>query len=199
MFDLTTLLLELYAIAPLVSYVALSFIFFAESGLFFGFFLPGDSLLITAGLLATQGFFDIKILLLIIPFTSIAGNLAGYWMGGKFGRKLFKNQKKYVQKAESFYRKHGGKAIILARFVPIIRTFAPIVAGIAQMDYKRFMLFNIIGGLLWTWGILLIGYFLGSVIPGVEQHLFTIIIVIVIVSLIPFLIEVYKKHQSAKS
>jgi membrane-associated protein len=186
----------------LVGYPGLTAIVFAESGLFFGFFLPGDSLLVTAGLLATQGYFRIELLLALLAVAAIGGDSVGYWMGREFGARFFKKERKsilfdpkHLDKAHAFYDKHGGKAIILARFVPVIRTFAPIAAGMAHMDYKKFLSFNIVGGLLWAWGMLLLGYFLGNTIPDVDHYLLPIIGVIVFLSLVPPMYEVYKHHQ----
>lgn len=191
---------DLKELIQTVGYVGLTAIVFAESGLFFGFFLPGDSLLVTAGLLATQGFFRIEILLLLLAFAAISGDSVGFWMGRKFGRRFFSREKsllfdkKHLDRAHAFYEKHGGKTIILARFIPIIRTFAPIVAGIADMHYKKFLSFNIIGGILWSWGMLLLGYFLGSVIPDVDKYMIPIIGIIIFLSLLPPMIEGYKHH-----
>lgn len=186
----------------IVGYPGLFAIVFAESGLFFGFFLPGDSLLVTAGLLATQGYFNILVLLVLLAIAAIGGDSVGYWMGKEFGSRFFKKEKKsiifdpkHLQKAHSFYEKHGGKAIILARFIPVIRTFAPIAAGMANMDYKKFLLFNISGGLLWSSGMLLLGYFLGNIIPDVDHYLIPIIGIIIFLSLLPPMIEVYKHKK----
>ena len=146
-------------------YLALFAIVFAESGLFFGFFLPGDSLLFTAGILAATGFFDLKIVLLGVAICAIAGDQVGYWTGANFGKKLFNKpgsfffDPKHIEEAQGFYEKHGKKTIVLARFVPAIRTFAPIVAGIGGMDYKTFVTYNIAGGILWTLIFVLGGYF----------------------------------------
>ncbi|KKQ75654.1 MAG: hypothetical protein US96_C0007G0002 [Candidatus Woesebacteria bacterium GW2011_GWB1_38_5b] len=192
---------DLKELIQTVGYVGLFAIVFAESGLFFGFFLPGDSLLVTAGLLATQGFFRIEILLVLLAFAAISGDSMGYWMGKKFGKRIFSREKsllfdkKHLDRAHAFYEKHGGKTIILARFIPIIRTFAPIVAGIADMDYKKFLSFNLFGGLLWSWGMLLLGYFLGSVIPDVDKYMIPIIGIIIFLSLLPPIIEGYKHNK----
>jgi membrane-associated protein len=176
-------------------YPGLFAIIFAESGLFFGFFLPGDSLLVTAGLLATQGYFKIEYLLILIGFAAVSGDSVGYWFGKKFGPRIFKKDnsllfnKDHIKRAQDFYEKHGGKTIIFARFLPIVRTFAPIVAGIGGMNYKKFLSFNIIGGIGWTSLMLLFGYFLGNTIPNVEKYMIPLIILIVIASFIPGAIE----------
>ena len=176
-----------------VSYVGLFVIVFAESGMFFGFFLPGDSLLFTAGFLASQGLLNIWVLLPLLVTGAILGDSAGYWIGRKLGGWLVKQKdswffkREHLFRAEKFYEKHGGKTLILARFIPIIRTFAPIVAGMADMKYGKFLSFNILGGLGWAMGMTLAGYFLGRIIPGVDKYLLPIVGVIVIVSVLPVL------------
>ena len=174
---------------------------FAESGLFFGFFLPGDSLLFTAGLLASQKVFNIWILLPLITLGAIGGDSIGFWTGKKFGNWLLKQkesfffQKKHLESTKRFYEKHGGKTLILARFIPAIRTFAPIVAGMADMHYGSFITYNIVGGLIWSFGMTLLGYFLGSIIPDVDKYLLPIIGIIIILSVIPAIIHFLKDRQ----
>lgn len=173
-------------------------VIYTESGLLIGFFLPGDSLLFTAGFLASQGFFNIWILTIGCFIAAVLGDSTGYYLGHKFGRKLFHKEdsvffhKNHLLKAEAFYEKHGGKTIILARFLPVVRTFAPIVAGIGKMNYTTFLLFNVVGAFLWAVCITLAGYFLGSVIPNVDKYLLPIIGVIVIVSVAPTLYHLLK-------
>ncbi len=195
---------DLKQIIESIGYVGLFAIVFAESGLFFGFFLPGDSLLVTAGLLATQGYFNIIWLIPLLAAAAISGDSTGYWMGKKFGKKIFSKinidthnlsffskinyalrKKDHIVTASEFYKKHGSQTIILARFLPYIRTFAPIVAGIGEMDYKRFITFNVIGGVGWVTLMLMIGYFLGKIIPNVDRYLLPIIVIIVIISFLP--------------
>ncbi|VVB99415.1 SNARE associated Golgi protein [uncultured archaeon] len=178
-------------------YVAIFSFVFAESGLFFGFFLPGDSLLFTAGILAQRGILDLNILLVGAAVCAIAGDQVGYWMGTKYGRGFFAKpgdffrDPKNISRAEEFYAKHGRKTIVLARFVPVVRTFAPIVAGIGSMDYKTFLGYNIMGGLLWTLAMVLGGYFLGG-IPFIAKNLELIVLVIIFVSLLPVIYELAK-------
>ncbi len=178
-------------------------IVFAESGLFFGFFLPGDSLLFTAGLLASQGHFNIFILLAGTAICAIAGDSVGYAFGRRIGLKLFTKKdsfffhKEHIHRTEAFYGKHGKKTIILARFIPVIRTFAPILAGIGRMDYKTFLSYNVLGGTLWTTILLLFGYTLGTVIPSVDRYLLPIILGIIVLSFLPVLFE-YRKAKHAK-
>lgn len=176
---------------PLFGYVILTAIIFAESGLFFGFFLPGDSLLFTAGVLASQSFFNIVVLAFLMATAAITGDSVGYWFGKKVGKKLFQKEdsrffkKKHLEEANKFYEKHGGKTIILARFIPAVRTFVPIVAGAAEMSYHKFFAYNVVGGLIWGVGLTLGGYFLGKAIPNVDKYLLPIIALIVFVSVLP--------------
>lgn len=202
---------NLIEIIQTVGYLGLFGIIFAESGLFFGFFLPGDSLLFTAGFLASQGVFDERILIPLFAIAAIMGDSVGYWTGAKSGKWLMRQKdsfffkKKYIEKAKDFYQKHGGKTLIIARFVPAVRTFVPIVAGMADMSYKKFLTYNIIGGLLWGAGLSSAGFFLGNIIPDVDKYLLPIVMVIVFVSLLPGLIhmrkdilELIKKNKFAK-
>ncbi|NDB60033.1 DedA family protein [bacterium] len=174
---------------------------FVESGLFFGFFLPGDSLLFTAGFLASQGFISIWWLLVLCFIAAVAGDNIGYYFGRKTGPMIFKREdslffhKKHIERANLFYQKHGKKTIFFARFIPIIRTFVPIVAGIANMEYKTFMRYNLIGGFTWTWGMLGMGYILGNLIPNVEKYLTPIILTIIAISFLPAIIEFFRQRK----
>lgn len=179
------------ALIVALGYVGLFAIVFAESGLLFGFFLPGDSLLFTAGLLAAADVLDIWVLIFIIPIAAVLGDTVGYWFGSWAGPRIFKREdsfffnKKHVGRAEKFYEKYGAKAIVLARFVPFIRTFVPILAGVGRMQYRTFVTYNIIGGLLWGVGVTLLGYFLGNFLPHAESYLLPIVLGIILISLIP--------------
>ena len=181
-------------------------IIFAESGLFFGFFLPGDSLLFSAGVLASQGFMPIGILCIGCFLAAVSGDSIGYWFGKKYGRGVFEREslplvkKHHLEQAEKFYEKHGRKTIILARFVPIVRTFAPIVAGIAQMHYRTFISYNIIGGLVWAVGVTLGGYFLGSFIPAdkIDKYLLPIILAIIVISVLPAVKHILDEKKASK-
>ncbi|MBI3250563.1 MAG: VTT domain-containing protein [Candidatus Andersenbacteria bacterium] len=194
MFSLTELL-------PVIGYAGITVIVFAESGLLIGFFLPGDSLLFTAGFLASQGIFNIFVLAALSFVAAVAGDSVGYWFGHRIGRKIFQREnsilfhKDNLLRAEKFYEKHGGKAIILARFMPVIRTFAPILAGVGAMQYKKFLTFNIVGGALWAVGVPLAGYFLGTLIPNVDKYLVPIVLGIIIVSVMPSLIHVLRTKE----
>jgi len=176
-------------------YIGLIIIVFAETGLLVGFFLPGDSLLVTAGVFAFRGDLDIWTLNALLIPAAILGDATGYWFGAKTGPKLYERKdsrlfkQRHLQAAKDFYEKHGGKTIIIARFVPIIRTFAPIVAGVAQMSYRRFASFNVFGGLGWVVSMTFVGYFLANLIPGIDKHIEPVIILVVFLSLIPGIIH----------
>lgn len=204
---------QIYDVRSLVmwaGYFGLAVIIFTETGLLAGFFLPGDSLLVTAGLFAAtndpvsgEAYLDIVYLNLSLIPSAILGDATGYWIGSKAGPRLFKKEKSfffrkdYLIKTREFYEKHGGITIIIARFMPIIRTFAPTVAGIAKMKYAKFAQFNIFGGILWVLSMTLLGFYLGRLIPGIEKHIDKVIIVIVFLSILPGIIK-YLKHKFGK-
>jgi membrane-associated protein len=198
-FDLTALIKSL-------GYFGVWAIIFAESGLLVGFFLPGDSLLFTAGFIASQGLLNIYVLIFGAFVCAVLGDNVGYYTGHKFGRKLFQKEdnwlfhKKNLVKTQNFYDVHGKKALVLARFMPIVRTFAPIVAGIGSMQYKTFMSYNLIGGMLWTVGITLLGYFLGKVIPAeqIDKYLIPIILLIIVISVVPSVMHIIKENRADK-
>lgn len=185
--------IDLVTLVKTAGYLGIFAIVFLESGLMIGFFFPGDSLLFTAGFLASQGLLDIKLLIAGCFITAAAGDSIGYYIGQKFGRKLFKKEdsiwfhKDHLARAQKFYDKHGGKTIILARFIPVIRAFAPVVAGVGLMRYKRFVAFNLIGAVLWAIAIPVIGFYLGSAIPDVDKYLLPIVGLIIIASILPAL------------
>jgi membrane-associated protein len=172
---------------------AMTAIVFAETGLMVGFFLPGDSLLVTAGVFAAAGHLNIWSLNIVLIVAAIVGDTVGYWIGRRAGPALFKRPKsllfnpEHLRRAHDFYEKHGGKTIILARFMPIVRTFAPVVAGMGRMEYRRFVFFNVFGGVFWVLSMTLIGYFLGK-IPGVREHIEVVILVVVFLSILPGII-----------
>lgn len=185
---------ELFWLAP-----GLFAIIFAETGLFLGFFLPGDSLLVTAGIFAAKQTLNIYILIPLLFIAAVLGNTVGYYFGAKVGKKLFNRNdsklfhKKHLVHAHTFYEKHGGKAIILARFIPIIRTFAPIVAGIAEMNPVKFFIYNVLGSLLWAVGVTLLGFTIGQFIP--DKYFEPIIILVIIISLLPAAYEALKTKE----
>lgn len=184
---------DLVELIKTFGYIGVFSIVFLESGLLIGFFFPGDSLLFTAGFLASQGYLDIRILILGCFIFAVLGDTIGYHIGKKLGPKLFTKDnsllfnKKHLERAQKFYDKHGGKTIILARFMPVVRAFAPVVAGAGKMDYKKFAMFNLIGGILWAIGITYAGYYLGSMIPDVDKYLLPIVGAIILASIAPAL------------
>jgi len=192
--------IDLVGIIVAVGYIGLFAIVFAESGLFFGFFFPGDSLLFTAGLLASQNIFTIWLLLPLLTLAGVLGDNVGYWFGAKVGPSLFTRDdslffhKKHLERTRLFYEKYGSFTIVLARFVPIVRTFAPIFAGVGRMHYGTFFLYNILGGVLWSVGITLLGFFLGNAFPGTQDYLLPITLGIILLSCVP-LIREWRKNK----
>jgi len=180
-------------------------IIFVETGLFVGFFLPGDSLLVTAGIFAGQGFIALKWLLLPGILCAIAGDQLGYWIGRSAGPALYKREdslffrRSHLQRAHEFYEKYGGRAVILARFVPIVRTFCPPVAGAAQMKYSTYLTYDIFGGALWIGSMVLGGYLAGSRIPNIGKYIHVIIGVIILLSILPPIIGLLKARSGAKA
>lgn len=186
-------------------YIGVFAIVFAESGLLIGFFLPGDSLLFTAGFLASQGYFNIALLAIGCFIMAVSGDTVGYWFGHSVGRKLFEREdsfffhKKNLYRAQALYEKYGGKIIVIARFMPVVRTFAPIVAGIGSMTYRTFIMYNVFGGFLWAIGVTTAGYFLGELIPDVDKYLLPIIAVIVLVSVAPPAWHIWQEYRQSKA
>ncbi len=187
-----------------IGYLGLFGVIFAETGLFLGFFFPGDSLLFVAGILAAQGFFSLPLLLGGLFASAFLGNLVGYWFGGYVGPKLFSRddsllfRKSHLLKAQAFYEKHGPKTIVLARFVPIVRTFAPIVAGVAKMHYGTFVFYNFVGALLWSVGLTLLAYYLGNLVENIDRYLLPIVVLIVFLSLLPGIVEYWREHRRGR-
>jgi membrane-associated protein len=177
-------------------------IVFIETGFFVGFFLPGDSLLVTAGVFAASGQLQIAKLVLLVPLCAIAGDQIGYWIGRKAGEALYRREdslvfrKRHLESAHQFYEKYGGKTVILARFVPIIRTFCPPVAGAARMPYARYFTYDIAGGILWGGGMVLGGYFLGRQIPNISENIHYVIAVVIFLSLLPPIIGMLRARAS---
>src|SRR3989344_4827092 len=196
-------LFNLVDFIQLVGYPGMFAVVFLESGVFFGFFLPGASMLFTAGLLASQGFFNIWLLVPLLTIAAILGDNVGYWFGAKVGYRLFLRpdsrffRHEHLKRAKDFYDRHGFLAIVLARFVPIIRTFAPIVAGVVRMRYRVFVVYNIVGALLWASGVTFLGFYLGEKIPGVETYLTPIITTIIIVTCLPLAREYFRQRKDA--
>lgn len=182
-------------------YIGIALVVFAETGLLIGFFFPGDSLLFTAGFLASQDVLNIYILLIIAGVAAVVGDSTGYAIGKRLGPKIFTREdslffhKDHIERTKAFYDKHGGKTIIIARFLPVIRTFAPVLAGVGVMRYGTFLFYNIIGAILWAIGMPLLGYYLGSTIPGVDRYLLPIILVIIILSVLPTALHVLRDKK----
>jgi membrane-associated protein len=180
-------------------------IVFAETGLFVGFFLPGDSLLVTAGVFAAAGQLKLSWLLGLVTLCAVAGDQLGYLIGYKAGSALYERQdsrffkRKYLLRAHEFYEKHGASTIILARFVPIIRTFCPPVAGAAKMSYSRYLSYDIVGGFLWVWGMVLLGHTLGRTIPNIDKRIHFVIAAVIVASLIPAAISAWKARSAIRS
>jgi membrane-associated protein len=195
--------LGLMQIVRLIGYPGLFAVVFLESGVFFGFFLPGSSMLFTAGLLATRGFFDVWILIPLLTLAAALGDSAGYWFGNRVGVRLFLRpnsrffKHEYLERAKIFYDKHGVRTVVFARFVPVVRTFVPIIAGIVNMRYRTFLTYNIIGALAWAAGVTFLGYYLGEKVPFVQQYLTPIILLIIVVTCIPLVWE-FRKQTSEK-
>jgi membrane-associated protein len=198
MFDLTS-------IVETGGYIGLFAIIFAESGLLIGFFLPGDSLLFTAGFLSSQGFMNIWILVPLLFVAAVAGDAVGYLFGKKFGPRVFNKEEsfffhpRHVDRTSQFFEKHGTKTIMLARFIPVVRTFAPIMAGVGGMKYATFARYNVIGALIWAVGMTLLGYIFGQTVPDAEKYVVPIVIVIILTSFIPPAIEYFKNRRNKNS
>ena len=180
-------------------------IVFVETGFFVGFFLPGDSLLVTAGVFAATGRLHVVELLILVPLCAIIGDQIGYWIGRKAGQALYRREdslvfrRRHLDRAHQFYEKYGGKTVILARFVPVVRTFCPPVAGAALMPYGRYIAFDIAGGFLWVGSTILGGYFLGSMIPNIDQRIHYVIAAVIFLSLLPAIIGLLRARSSATS
>lgn len=186
-------------------YVALVLIVFAETGLLFGFFLPGDSLLVTAGLAAATGALDIGMLNALLIPAAIIGDAVGYAFGKRSGNRIMRKpstrffKRKHLEKSREFYERHGPRTIIIARFVPVIRTFAPVVAGMSGMSYKKFALYNVVGAVLWITSLTLVGYWLGQEIPDIQRYFHWIIATVIALSLIPPFIEFIKERRRRRA
>jgi membrane-associated protein len=187
--------------------LVLIIIVFTETGLLLGFFLPGDSLLVTAGIFAARGDLDLMTLNASLSLAAIAGDTVGYGIGARTGPKIFTREdslffnRKHLISAKEFYDRHGGFTIIVARFMPIIRTFAPVVAGVGAMQYRKFVAYNVCGGILWVMTTTLAGYFLGSMMPNIQERIHVVIAIVIVLSLLPAIIkfanEKWRRGRSA--
>ena len=197
-----------YALDDLIrwgGYLVLVVIVFTETGLLVGFFLPGDSLLITAGLVAAAGGLDIWLLNALLIVAAIVGDSVGYAIGYRTGPRIFRKEesrwfsRRHLIRTREFYERHGGKTIVLARFIPIIRTFAPVVAGVGRMEYRRFLFYNVFGGLGWVVSLTWAGYLLGQTIPNIDRHIHLVVGVVILLSVLPIGVEWWKARSRAKA
>lgn len=192
---------DLIELIKAAGYLGLFAIVFAETGLLVGFFLPGDSLLFTAGIMAAEGYLDISILLVVLAGAAIIGDSAGYAIGKKLGPRVFSKEnsllfhKDHLLKAERFFEQHGPKTIIIARFVPIIRTFVPTIAGVGKMNYAKFLTYNVFGGLFWVLSVTLLGYWLGLKVENIEKFIIPGVILIILISISPYLKQIMTKPE----
>jgi membrane-associated protein len=201
LYDLATGVYSLDALIRWGGYVVLVLIVFTETGLLIGFFLPGDSLLIAAGLVAATGALNIWWLNVLLIMAAVAGDSVGYAIGARMGPRLFTRPKsllfnpRHVDRTRAFYARHGAKTIVIARFVPLVRTFAPVVAGVAGMEYRRFLVYNVAGGVGWVTSMTWAGYLLGHTIPNINEHIHVVVAIIIVLSLIPIAIEIIKERR----
>ncbi len=182
-------------------YVVLTVVVFTETGLLIGFFLPGDSLLITAGLVAATGHLNIWWLNGLLILAAVTGDSVGYAIGRRLGPRLFTRPKsllfnpRHVERTRAFYARHGARTIVIARFVPIVRTFAPVVAGVGQMEYRQFVFYNIAGGVGWVTSMTWAGYLLGQVVPNISERIHVVVVVVILLSLIPIVVEMVRERR----
>lgn len=195
-------MLDVIAVIKTFGYLGIFTIIFSETGLLIGLFFPGDSFLFTAGILASQGYIDIILVASIAFIAAVTGNELGYALGKKFGPMVFTKErslflsKEHIQRSERFFTRHGGKAVLLARFMPIIRTITPVMAGVGNMQHGTFFSYNIFGGILWAIAIPFAGFFLGNIIPNIDRYLVPIIFVIVFISILPTLIQLWREKKT---
>ena len=195
LWDLVHRIYDVEALVRIGGLMALIAIVFVETGLFVGFFLPGDSLLVTAGLFAARGDLGLWSIFLFVSLAAIVGDTVGYTIGARTGPKIFTREnsllfhKKHLITTKEFYDRCGGVTIIIARFMPIVRTFAPLVAGVGGMEYRRFVFYNVAGGVGWVVSMTSLGYFLGKAVPGIDQHIHVVIAVVIFLSLLPAIIK----------
>jgi len=188
----------------LVGFYGIVAVVFAETGLLIGFFLPGDSLLITAGLFAARGDFDFATLILSLIPAAIIGNATGYYIGHRTGQALYQRpdsllfRREHLKMTHDYYLQHGGKTIVIAQFIPILRTFAPVVAGVAEMGYRQFATYNVVGAILWVGSMTTAGYLLGNLVPNIEQRIHYVVAVVIAISLMPPAIAWLKRRRSSK-
>lgn len=196
------MLIDIPELVKTAGYVGLFAIVFAETGLLVGFFLPGDSLLFTAGILASQGYLHVWLTCVLLFTAALVGDNVGYAIGKHAGPRLFTRPKsllfnpEHLRRSHEFFERHGGKAVIIARFVPVVRTFSPVVSGLARMPYLKFMFYSVVGALLWAVGLILLGYWLGTAVPNIEVYIAPGIILIILLSISPGIYHVVKDKKS---
>lgn len=192
---------DLPALIKWAGYAGLTAIVFAETGLLIGFFLPGDSLLVTAGLVSAKGLLNVYWLGAMLNVAAAVGNSCGYFIGRATGPRIFTREdsllfnKKHVYRAQEFYARHGRAAIVLAQFMPIVRTFSPVVAGVGRMPYRQFLIISVFGTIIWVWSMLFTGYFLGTYIPGIDQHIEILVLTVIFVSILPAIISWWRQRN----
>lgn len=194
-------ILDPVSIIETAGYVGLFLAVFSETGILLGFFLPGDSLLFTAGFLASTGFLDIRVIIFLAFIAAITGDGLGYYIGKKYGPRVFTKtdsfflNKKHIERTEKYFKQYGGETIILARFIPIIRTIAPVMAGVGKIGYKKFFIYNIFGGLIWTILLPLFGYWFGQIIPDADKIILPVVAAIIIISFCPAIITILRDEE----
>jgi membrane-associated protein len=194
---------DVSALVQALGYFGLTALVFVETGLLIGFFLPGDSVLVAAGLLASKGYINVYLLGALLTAAAIVGDTVGYHIGKASGPRLFTREdsllfnKKHLIRAHEFYERHGGKTIVIARFMPIVRTFAPVVAGMAGMTYMRFIAYNVVGAFVWVWSMLFTGYFLGQYVPGIDKHIDVVIVIVIFLSILPAIIGRFTSEKTS--
>src|SRR5689334_13138768 len=185
----------------LAAFIVLNLIVFTETGLLIGFFLPGDSLLITAGVVAAAGGLNIWWINALLIVAAVTGDSVGYAIGWRAGPRLFTRPKsllfdpRHIERTRAFYARHGAKTIVIARFVPIVRTFAPVVAGVGQMEYRRFLLYNVAGGVGWVTSMTWAGYLLGQTVPNISEHIHVLVAIVILLSLVPIVVELVRERR----
>ena len=198
----------MHSLIPLIKtigYLGVFAIVFAESGLLIGFFFPGDTLLFAAGILAHEHYFNIVLLILGASIAAIIGDSTGYWFGKKAGPAIFTRndslffKKEYVEKAQAFFAKYGRKTIVLSRYVPVVRTFVPVIAGVGVMRYRTFFLYNVIGGIAWCASMSLVGYYLGAKIPNIDAYVLPLVVAVFVLSFVPVVLELLNRKKKRHS
>ena len=195
---------ELIPLIQTVGYIGIFAIIFIETGMLFGFFFPGDTLLFSVGVLASEHYLNLPLVIIVLSVAAVGGGMFGYWTGGKLGPKIFTRddsaffKKSHVVRAEKFFARHGNITVFIARYIPVVRTFIPTIAGVARMQYRKFFTYNLVGGVAWCTLIVLIGYFFGQKIPNIDAYLLPIVGVACSASFLPILIEVFKKKHKTR-